>query len=505
MADRTYADELVLAGPVPPGSDRRVDRALDRQIAQAVDRGRYVNLTGGRQSGKTTSLLLLRDHVARQGGVSAYVDLSPLGETRVTTERWIAAVGTAVATSLLPEALRDAAPAAPTSFVDLKDYFLRLADGAQPRNPTVIIFDEVTAVPSEFRHPFFYAIRAIFNLRSDPGGPPGARSLLFVFGGSFDPERLIPDSQNSPFNVAESIDATEFDLDLGEIGQVLAMVGSPASAEVIRGLTSGHPYLTNRVISLGETDPVQITSLVLRNDPNIAHVSRTLGRTPALLNLAREVEAGGVPYMPAVTALLSDLVVLGLVASNGDGTARIRGDIYREVVQRLVAGGAPREPNSAAFALLAFVVHDGLRWHLAGLMEAAQSTLATNPTAATICMGAAVEGALMVALETRQDLPDLIDEFNRQVQDGRVRDLREIARNAPASDLKLAQMIEVGRIARIISKPGSQVSHGIRSWRNLVHPDKVRNDYPSGVPTELGTASVAIGDFLIREIARAIT
>jgi hypothetical protein len=66
----------------------------------------------------------------------------------------------------------------------------------------------------------------------------------------------------------------------------------------------------------------------------------------------------------AVTALLSDLVVLGLVASNGDGTARIRGDIYREVVQRLVAGGAPREPNSAAFALLAFVVHDGLRWHL---------------------------------------------------------------------------------------------------------------------------------------------
>jgi len=71
--------KINLYGPIPPESEEYVYRTLDDSVRESLDRGEYINLRGGRQSGKTSLLLRLRTVLEPQGAASAYVDLSPLG------------------------------------------------------------------------------------------------------------------------------------------------------------------------------------------------------------------------------------------------------------------------------------------------------------------------------------------------------------------------------------------------------------------------------------------
>lgn len=61
-------------------------------------------------------------------------------------------------------------------------------------------------------------------------------------------------------------------------------------------------------------------------------------------------------------------------------------------------------------------------------------------------------------------------------------------------------MIEVARICGLIKQTSSQVSHGIRDWRNLIHPAKFRNDYPGGVTPEVADAAIATGNLILSEL-----
>ncbi len=501
--------DLVLYGPLRPDFPTRIDRALDHSLLDAVNRGRYVNLTGGRQKGKTTTLLWLRQALLDQGAASAYVDLSPLGETESSPEDWIRLVASSVNDSLMPSVLRGRSAPLASDFPALQAFFVDVAV-ASPQRPAVLIFDEVSAVPDEFRRPFFYGIRALYNMRSDVGRPDGVEQLLFVFGGSFDPDRLIPETPNSPFNVAETIAVSDFDYGIAETRSTLALAGSHLDPESVLDLTAGHPYLTNLVASLRPAPrAADIPGLLLaRGDLNLAYVARTLRESPALRMVACRIAAGEeVPYVPGIDPALADLAVLGLIKPDGGNRACISGRLYLEVLRHLCADihatGEPARPRAGP---LDFVAPDGFRRHLETLLSFADESAARYPALGAACVGAVVEGALLAALEQRDDLPALAESLNREIQEGRVDGgLKFQSPDLPVDRWTLAQMIEVARICGMVSKPSSQVSHGIRGWRNLVHPAEMRKTYPDGVPADVAEASVASGHLLLREIGDAVT
>jgi len=500
--------ELVLLGPLAPDGATRIHRRLDDQVQSTVRRDRSMNVTGGRQSGKTTSLLELRQWVVTDGGASAYVDMSPLGDIDQPANQWLAEFAAATNRSLLPEELRTSAPPGPDDFAGLQEYFLELAKIASPRRPFVLILDEVTGVPARFQHPFFYSIRAMINLKSDAGRPHGADDILFVFGGSFDPERLIRDSNNSPFNVSETIDTASYDFDIEEVRATLTLSGSALTPEVVLDLTDGHPYLTNLVATMPSDPPLaDIAQVVIgRIDMHIAYISRNLTANPELLKLACQIVAGEtIPFVPAMDERLSALWVIGLIKPTESGDCSLRGDIYRRLASYLCTVDPDRNDVGWAPGPLDFVP-DALRLNLVPLFAAAAAYASDSPAAATVCMGAVLEGALLTLLELHApgDLRTIADAVNAEVGAGR---LNASARINPATksaaDWTLEQMIEGARIAGLVSSTASHVSHAMRDWRNLIHPAKARDLYPTGVPGDIGQASVANGAVLLREIADA--
>lgn len=499
--------ELILHGPLAPDGETRIRRRLDDYIQLSVRRGRSVNVTGGRQSGKTTSLLELRQWVVSDGGASAYVDLSPLGDIDRPPAEWLADFAAAINRSLLPEEIRGSAPAAPPDFAGIHDYLLQLAVAASPRRPLVIILDEVTGVPVRYQHGFFYSIRAMINLKSDPGRPPGAADLQFVFGGSFDPDRLIRDSNNSPFNVSETIDTASFDFDADEISRILTIAGSDLTPDDVLVLTGGHPYLTNLVAMLPTgTRADDVATLVIgRTDLNLSYVSRNLRDQPDLLALACRIARGEeVPFLPALDDRLSELLVVGLLKPAAEGNSSLRSSIYQRLLEHLcpTAGNPTRAP--ATPGPLDFIP-DALRANLGPLLAAATVTASDSPAVSTVCMGAVVEGALLSLLElhTPDELSEIARSVNSEVVAGRLNGSMRISSPTSPADWSLAQMIEGARLAGLVSGPASQVSHGMRDWRNLIHPAIARDLYPTGVPPDVGQAAVANGAVLLREIAEA--
>ncbi len=497
--------DLVLFGPLAPDSPLRVDRGVEDALLRLLNRGRYVNLVGGRQKGKTTALLWLRQALADQGSASAYVDLSPLGEASRNPDAWVRLVASAVNDSLMPTDLRASSSPAPEGFPELQAYFTSVAVAATPKRPVVLMFDEVTAVPSDFRHPFFYSIRALFNLRSDVGRPGGVDGLLFVFCGSFDPDRLIPDTANSPFNVAETVGISDYDYSLDNVRDTLGMAGSEYEAEAVFRLTGGHPYLTNRVASMADGIEIGDVSetLLSRGDINLSYVARTLREATPLRDLCCRIVSGeDVPFVPGIDPATADLAILGVIKADARRRAEVTGDIYRRMLELICEStGEENIQPLVRTSPLDFVTGAGLQSHLEGLLGFAVENAASHPALAAVCIGAVVEGALLCALETRVDLTDLAQQLNREIDGGRVDNglrFRDVSR--ALEDWSLAQMIEVARLAGVVSRPSSQISHSLREWRNLIHPAAMRTAFPDGIPTDLADAAVASGHVLIREI-----
>ncbi len=500
--------ELVLFGPLAPDSALRVDRGVEDALLRLLNRGQYVNLVGGRQKGKTTALLWLRQALANQGSVSAYVDLSPLGEASRNADAWVRLVASAVNDSLMPADLRASSSPVPEGFPELQAYFISVALAAGPKRPVVLMFDEVTAVPAQFRHPFFYGIRALFNLRSDVGRPDGVDGLLFVFSGSFDPDRLIPNTANSPFNVAQTVGISEYDYSLDNVRDTLDTAGSNLEPEAVLRLTGGHPYLTNRVASMADTIDVDNVpeALLSQGDTNLSHIARTLREATVLRDLSCRIVSGeNVPFVPGIDPAIADLAILGIIKPDARRRAEVSGDIYRRMLELICASAEDDHVLTLGpTSLLAFVTGAGLKSHLEGLLKFAVGNAASHPALAAVCIGAVVEGALLSVLETRTDLRNLAMQLNDEIHNGRIDNglrFRDVSRSI--EDWSLAQMVEVARLAGIVSRPSSQISHSLREWRNLVHPAAMRNAFPDGIPTDVADAAVASGHVLIREIGES--
>lgn len=134
-------------------------------------------------------------------------------------------------------------------------------------------------------------------------------------------------------------------------------------------------------------------------------------------------------------------------------------------------------------------------------MKTARVHAANQPLMALICAGIAVESILLGKLEDAKVGAAAVAHYNSEVSAGRI-----VYKTIPSgfnqpANWSLAQLIEIARIEKLIVSRDAQMLHGVRDWRNLVHPNALRNEMKSLATGDLSSAAglaVALADYAIR-------
>ncbi|MFN8493017.1 MAG: AAA family ATPase [Caldilineaceae bacterium] len=342
-------------GPVNPQRHYHVDRVVVKAaLREKIEKGRYLTLTAGRQTGKTT---LFREIIAELEATGNYfgllLDFERLahfdktdfyGRLGIILEEW-------------RERRSPAAPAVPElhhqgDFVD----WLRRAS-IQLEKRCVIIIDEFDAIVRELMAPILLEFRSMYLQRDEPNARivhsivlVGVRTIPSLLGGT-----------QSPFNIADQFVVPYFTAEevADLLGQHTTETGQPFESAVIAGIvqeTEGQPFLVNRLGQLLTEDLVldrtqsimpahldlALVRLVNENNTHFASIrsKAALHRTEvltALFNPAR--------YYDFQDEVTQDLIMYGIFRvlrdEQGIDYARIANPIYRKL---LVKAFAPSHP-----------------------------------------------------------------------------------------------------------------------------------------------------------------
>lgn len=129
--------------------------------------------------------------------------------------------------------------------------------------PLVLAMDEVDGIfEADFRSDFFGMLRNWHNSRAFK---PLWKRLDLAIVTSTEPYQLIENLNQSPFNVGEIIDLTDFSAaQVSDLNRRHASPLSPADEERLMGLLNGHPYLVRRALYLIASRRLTFQELVER-------------------------------------------------------------------------------------------------------------------------------------------------------------------------------------------------------------------------------------------------
>lgn len=227
-----------------------VDRAADQELFEALRAGEFASVLAPRQIGKSSLLQRTRERLALVGVRTAKLDISGMD-----------------AQSAEPESL----------YFSLADEIAREVDGVGPDEiwerhaqlapihrfgrwirevllpsvpaPMVLFVDEIdTTLQWPFsRDDFFASIRSLYN---DRGRQPDLARLSFCLIGVAAPQDLVSDPTRTPFNIGRAVRLEDFTEQEGRVF-LPALAALPDPAGTLRQVwswTSGHPYMTQRVL-----------------------------------------------------------------------------------------------------------------------------------------------------------------------------------------------------------------------------------------------------------------
>ena len=219
-----------------------ISRPQDGTIAEVAEStGETVVIKAPRQMGKSSLLNRYLDHCQGAGKRWAFVDFQEFTNSELADYmELLRHLGAALARSLEVD---DSGVAAFTSqqffsyFVE--DHLIRAANG-----PLVLAFDEVERIFGRpYQQDFFSMLRVWHNNRSKPLSAWEEVDLALVI--STEPYLLIDRSDQSPFNVAPSIELSPFSLAaVEELNQRYGGLLTSDELKMLFELLGGHPYLT---------------------------------------------------------------------------------------------------------------------------------------------------------------------------------------------------------------------------------------------------------------------
>jgi len=351
------------SGPCIPGEHYMLppERRLDR-VRRLIEERKYFTLHAGRQTGKTTSLMWLEQHLNASGRWRAlWIDLETAREqpdpapamsaVLKIIDRTLRVQHTELAR---PEAKEiEAALGEPTAA--LLDYLARLS--ALDERPLVLLLDEADGLVGQAMVSFLTQLRHGYIGRSRAPFPAsvvlvGQRQVRDYVLGAEDRRAVSWLGTTSPFNItAEATTLDPFtEAEVAELlGQHTAATGQRFEPEAVRRiweLAQGHPWLTNALadqivgqdvedrslaITAHHVESAKETIILERRSHIDSLVARL--REPRVRRILEPMLTGTGWPADLLDDDLSYTLGLGLVRMER-GELRIANPIYREVIPR---------------------------------------------------------------------------------------------------------------------------------------------------------------------------
>jgi hypothetical protein len=231
-------------------------RSVDPLIHAMADiHGATLVIKGSRQTGKTSLLVRYLADCKRKNKRVALIDFQQFSDSHLEDQKTAV---TRIGHRLIKELAID--PSARQSLDtpgDLTDF---LEDVIFPiiEQPIVLAFDEVDRfISCPYRDNLFGAMRGWHNNRGTRGGKWEDLDVAIIV--ATEPNLLIQDGEQSPFNIAEPFRLPPFSRsDLDQLNRLFGQPLAVADLDALQELLGGHPYLTRlafwRLLAGGVTD-----------------------------------------------------------------------------------------------------------------------------------------------------------------------------------------------------------------------------------------------------------
>jgi hypothetical protein len=227
---------------------RDADSKLERSLLS--QHGTTTTIRAPRQTGKSSLLIEGVKQAQVQGSHAVFIDLQLIDEIFLeNTDRFLRYFATIIVNTLGLDLYHVdsiwSGPLAATQKLSslMEDYVLPQID-----TKLILAIDEIEHLLNvPYRDNFFGLMRSWHNNRARNESRWKRLDLVMVI--ATDPNMLIQDIKQSPFNVGQTI--TLEDLNISQIAELSAHYGSPLdgpSIGAIHKLLGGHPYLTSRAL-----------------------------------------------------------------------------------------------------------------------------------------------------------------------------------------------------------------------------------------------------------------
>lgn len=242
-----------------------VERPFDAAALETIRRkGVTITIKGPRQMGKSSLLIRTMQAAAEAGKRIAFLDFQLFDKAALKDANlffrqfcvWLTdALGMEDRVAdYWKEGLGNSQRC--TRYVSL--YILKELDG-----PLVLAMDEVDGIfEADFRSDFFGMLRNWHNSRAFT---PLWKRLDLAIVTSTEPYQLIENLNQSPFNVGEIIDLTDFtDAQVSDLNRRHGSPLAPADEQQLMALLNGHPYLVRRALYLIASGRLGFAELIER-------------------------------------------------------------------------------------------------------------------------------------------------------------------------------------------------------------------------------------------------
>ena len=344
---------FVRGGPVKFDSSVYIVREKEESVLRAIQHKEFVSIVGPRQVGKTSLLQKIQAIVeSNYDYASALIDLSAINDPNLEFKEWAYHFCKLLNRQLLPFVSNEIEIDFPKASVEFREYWTSIVSLLN-RSSLLILLDEANSVPSKVNDPFFSTIRSIFTDRNLYRPDPQLARINFAFAGVFEPDDLVKNRQNSPFNVSQIFRLSDFSKD--EVGlfaiRLSEEIGEKIHKEILDRIyywTDGQPYLSQSLYAILQTqilehgitsiNPEQVDKLIPelidQTSDNVNHTIKLILSSNEKEKKVIEILGGKRFGFTRANRLLAQLELDGIIKEGNDHIYVIRNAIYELALKK---------------------------------------------------------------------------------------------------------------------------------------------------------------------------